>query len=441
MRRLLAKLFSQSNIIFGTRLAGAGMTFLVQAFIARFWGAEALGNFLLIIATCNIVAMLMPLGFETTGAFFAAEYRAAGDGRHLRGFMKRAYGHVGLMSAALLVVGYPLAGLLGAPGLVVQAHWGAVVMMIFATALVYCNTSLLVGLKRPYAGFFADTVFRPTLMVLAMSLATLALGEAGRFDGFVWLLAGGFVLVALAQLAWLWRAVRAVPAPGALRPTEVRRWWRFAVPWVIIALATDFFFDLDLLLLSNMMDRETLAVFGVCTRVFSLVSFGVAAVYSVVLPDMFDLAKDRDALLRKIGDANLAAAGIAIALFVIVALLGPLALLLFGESFMQGALPMAVLCITLVVRAFFGPTTVVLSMNDRPYEVLPAIALGMTMLVVGNLLLVPPMGLMGAALAAVVAQTAWSAALWFTALKRAKLDVSLMPRLAELLAARRARDA
>jgi O-antigen/teichoic acid export membrane protein len=156
---------------------------------------------------------------------------------------------------------------------------------------------------------------------------------------------------------------------------------------------------------------------------------------------MFDLAKDRDALLRKIGDANLAAAGIAIALFVIVALLGPLALLLFGESFMQGALPMAVLCITLVVRAFFGPTTVVLSMNDRPYEVLPAIALGMTMLVVGNLLLVPPMGLMGAALAAVVAQTAWSAALWFTALKRAKLDVSLMPRLAELLAARRARDA
>jgi O-antigen/teichoic acid export membrane protein len=156
---------------------------------------------------------------------------------------------------------------------------------------------------------------------------------------------------------------------------------------------------------------------------------------------MFDLAKDRDGLLRKIGDANLAAGGIAVALFAIVAVGGPLALMLFGPAFAAGALPMAILCLTLIVRAFFGPTSVVLSMNDRPHDVLPAIALGMAVLVVANLLLVPPLGLLGAALAAVLAQTVWSGALWFTALKRAKLDVSLMPRLAEMLASRRARDA
>ncbi len=99
---------------------------------------------------------------------------------------------------------------------------------------------------------------------------------------------------------------------------------------------------------------------------------------------------------------------------------------------------MTVLCATLMVRAFFGPSSVVLSMKDRPHEVLPAIALGMSVLVVANLVLVPPFGLLGAALAAVLAQTVWSAALWFTALKRTGLDVSLWPRIAELLAARRA---
>ena len=41
----------------------------------------------------------------------------------------------------------------------------------------------------------------------------------------------------------------------------------------------------------------------------------------------------------------------------------------------------------------------------------------------------------------VVGNTVWSAALWFTALKRAHIDVSLMPRIAEFFAARRARDA
>lgn len=441
MKRLLGKLLSQSNLIFGTRIAGAGVVFLVQAAIARLWGAEALGDFLLIVAATNIVAVLMPLGFETTGTFFAAEYRAAGEGRHLRGFMARSYLHVALVSVLLLLAGYPLAGLLGAPGAIVQAHWGAVVLMCLATAMVYCNSALLVGLKRPYAGFFADILFRPMLLVLTLTVANLAFGEADRFGAFIWMLAGGFLLIALGQLFHLWRAVLDVPAAGEVRKSEARRWWRFALPWAIIALATDFFFDLDLILLSNLLDRETLAVFGVCTRVFSLVAFGVTAVYSVVLPDMFELAKDREALLRKIGEANLAAVGVAVVLFFVVLVGGPLALFLFGPEFGAGALPMAILCLTLVVRAFFGPASVVLSMNDRPYDVLPAVGIGIGVLVVANLLLVPPLGLMGAALAAVLAQIVWSAALWYTALKRARLDVSLLPRLAELLAARKARDA
>lgn len=441
MKRLFAKLFTQSNIIFGTRLAGAGVIFLVQAAIARFWGPDSLGNFLLLLATANIAAVLLPLGFETTGTFFAAEYRAAGEGQNLRGFMRRSYGHIAAMTVLLLLAGYPLVGLLGAPGHIVQAHWGAVALMTFATALVYCNSALLVGLKRPYAGFFADTVFRPMLMIAALTIATLAFGEAGRFDAFVWMLAGGFLVIALGQLFYLYQAVRAVPVTGALRQGEVRRWWRFALPWAVIALATDFFFDIDLLILSNMLDRETLAVFGVCTRVFSLVAFGVSAVYSVVLPDMFDLAKDRDGLLRKIGDANLAAAGIALVLLAGVALGGPLALMLFGPAFSAGAVPMAILCLTLLVRACFGPASVVLSMNDRPQDILPAVGVGMAVLVVGNLLLVPGFGLVGAALAALVAQSVWSASLWFTARKRAGIDVSLLPRLIELVVARRARDA
>jgi O-antigen/teichoic acid export membrane protein len=175
--------------------------------------------------------------------------------------------------------------------------------------------------------------------------------------------------------------------------------------------------------------------------VFSLVSFGVAAVYAVMMPDMFDAAADRNTLQRKIGEANLAAAGIGAALFLIVAIAGPLVLMLFGPAFMGGALAMAVLCATLLVRAFFGPTAMVLSMNDRPYDVLPAIGIGMTVLVVANLVLVPALGLLGAAIAAVLAQTIWSAALWFTALKRTGVDVSLMPKIAELVAHRRARDA
>lgn len=439
---LRQRLVSQSSVIFGARLFGAGVIFLAQAAIARFWGADILGEYLLIIATVNIVAVVMPLGFETIGTYFAAEYRSRGEGKLLRGFMLRAYGHVAGTSLVLLVAGYQLAGLFGEPGRVLVAHWLPACLMALATAVVYCNSALLVGLKRPFAGFFADTIFRPLLIVLCFAVAAMAGDAEAKFAELIWLLAIGFAVIAAAQFAWVLRAARQVPDAAAVAVAEQKRWWRFALPWVVIALATDFFFDIDLLILSHFLDRESLAVFGVCTRVFSLVAFGVSAVYAVTLPDMFErnAAADRPGFLKQIGEANLVACAISVALFAIVVVAGPLLLMLFGPEFQAGVVPLAVLCLALCVRSLFGPAALVLSIHDRPYATLPAIGLGMGVLVGANILLVPVHGLMGAAVAALAAQTFWSAAMWLTAKRMVGIDVSIGPRLREVLAARRVKD-
>jgi len=53
---LLHRLLSQSTVIFGARLFGAGLTFVVQVAIARFIGAQALGDYILVMAAVNIIA-------------------------------------------------------------------------------------------------------------------------------------------------------------------------------------------------------------------------------------------------------------------------------------------------------------------------------------------------------------------------------------------------
>ncbi len=436
---LRQRLLSQSTVIFAARIFGAGLIFLAQAAIARFWGAEVLGEYLLVIAAVNIVAVVMPLGFETIGTYFAAEYRARGQGQNLDGFMARAYGHVLICGALVTTCCYPLTSLLGEPGRVLADHWLAAGLMAIATAVVYCTSALLVGLKRPFAGFFADTVFRPLLVVACFAISGLAIGADARLGEMIWLLGLGFAAIAAAQYGWVRRAARDLPRGLELVPDEPRRWWRFALPWVLMALATDFFFDIDLLLLSGLLDRETLAVFGVLTRVFSLVAFGVSAVYAVTMPDIFEAnaASDRAAFARQVGDANLVAAAISLGLFLAVLAGGPLLLMVFGPEFAAGAVPLAVLCLALCVRALFGPAAIVLSIHDRPYATLPAIGLGMGVLVGANILLVPAHGLMGAAVAALAAQTFWCAAMWLTARRLAGVDVSILPKLKELLAGRR----
>ena len=100
-------------------------------------------------------------------------------------------------------------------------------------------------------------------------------------------------------------------------------------------------------------------------------------------------------------------------------------------------MPLLVLTLVLVIRSAFGPAALVLSLNDKPYRALPAVAAGLVTLVIANLLLVPPMGLMGAAIAAVLAQALWSVSMWLIALRTAGIDVSVLPRLRELLARNR----
>lgn len=425
---LVRRLASQSSLIFGARLAGAGLVFLVQALIARLWGAGVLGEYLIVIAVVNLIAVVMPLGFHTVGTYFAAEYRARGDRRQFVAFVVRSYGHVAGVLALLLLAGPSLLAWLGQGQSVLADHVVPVVLLTFATAMVYVSGALLVGLKRPFAGFLADTLFRPLAVVVAFVLAVGLAAPGEGFDVMLWGIALGCVGVSLVQFIYVVTSIAHIDDLVPARPAESGRWWRFAAPWVLISLASDFFFDIDLLLLSHVLSHADLAIFGVCTRIFSLASFGVAAVYAVTLPDMFEseAKADRSAFHRKVGEANVVASLIAIALFAAMMIGGPIVLMLFGPGFSAGAWPLVILCLALVVRSVMGPASMVLSIHDRPWASLPAVGLGMAALVAGNWLLVPLLGLVGAALAALVAITLWSLGLWLIALRTAQLDVSIL---------------
>jgi O-antigen/teichoic acid export membrane protein len=415
-------------VIFAARLGGAGLIFLVQAFIARLWGPVLLGEYLVVIATVNIVAVLMPLGFHTIGTYFAAEYRARGERRQFTIFLLRSYGHVLAAFVLLLVLGLPLLNAAGQGDSVLAHHFVPLLLLAFATAVNYISGAVLVGLKRPFAGFFSDTIFRP-MVILGSFVAGLAFAvPADGFSFMLWAVGLCYILVSAAQFGFVLSSLKRIGDLMPARPLEARRWWRFALPWVLISLATDFFFDIDLLLLSHTLSREELAIFGVCTRIFSLVSFGVAAVYAVTMPDMFEseAKADRASFKRKIGEANVVASVISVVLFGIMAIGSPFALMLFGPAFSAGAAPLAVLCLGLVVRSVMGPASLVLSIHDRPYASLPSVALGMGTLVLCNWLLVPPFGLMGSAIAALISITVWSVGQWWIALHNTKMDVSIL---------------
>lgn len=445
------RLASQSSIMFGMRLVGAGMIVVIQAAIARLWSAEILGEFLLTMAVVNLLAMAMPLGFQTVATYFAAEYRANDQGDMLGRFIFRAYSHILIAATIIFGIGVYLSSNGGAGAaqffsslisddiaFVFGNFWIQGAILACAVGVVFINGAVLVGLKRPYAGYAAEVLFRPMLVIGAFVLALAIADPSGRLDVMLWAFSLGYGFVALVHFSVVLSSVRKLPITAGEKENDSARWWRFALPWVLIDLATSFFFDIDIIMLSGLMDKSTLAIFAVCTRIFSLVAFGVTAVYAVALPDIFESAakSDTEEFNRKVGDANLVAAALSLVFLGVILIVGPFILMIFGPDFLAGAMPLAILCLALVVRSVFGPAALVLSINDRPWASVPAIGVSMLALGVGNFYLVPIWGLIGAALSALIAFVVWSVLMWWTALKITGVDVSVFPRLRQIISDR-----
>lgn len=428
------KLFSRSVIIVGLRLFSAGLMFATQAYIARRLGSDKLGQFTEVTAIINILSVVTPLGFQVVATYFAVEYVTRAQGGVLRRFLTQSYLQIVAMFAVLLVadmIGLPLAVFGGS----IAAHWFSICLMAFALALVYVSGSVLVAARRPILAIIGDILIRPLIVAGAVAIALVAMQPEGVLAGMFRIMSAAFFAVALVYVAAAIVCARRVPGEESASAEERRRWWRFAAPWVVIAVVSDNFFDLDILLLADLLSYSELAVFGVMARVFALAAFGVGAVYTIALPDVFEaeVRSDRSGFEANIFRANMVATALACAMLAGIAATAPVLLAIFGPEFVAGAGPLTLLCGALVVRSVFGPSALVLSLRDRPYAPLPSVALGVISLALGNLLLAPPFGLYGAALSAVIAISIWSVAMWLTALRLTGVDTSILPGLVSAL--------
>jgi O-antigen/teichoic acid export membrane protein len=411
------------------RLWGAAIIFISQAAIARLWGEKTLGLYALVFSIANIIAVLMPLGFQTIASYFVAEYGAKNQGQSIRKFALQALFHITTVFILLVVAAKLFLPDVQGPELSWQFYWPQIIIIALASALTFISGSVLVALRQPFWGNVPDTIIKPIIIASAFLAAWRFAKPSTSLDVMLALMATGFLLLALVQGYQALSRLLAVDTSLPFEKTETKRWWRFAFPWIIISLCADYFFDIELIALSFFLPHDQIAIFGVIARIFILASFGVGAVYSISLPEIFaiEAKKDPAKFLQKIRTTNLNALLLAAIFSTLIGVAAPIVLGVFGKNFTAGFWPLVLVSISLIIRTSFGPTALVLSIYNHPYAALPAVAMGMTTLLLANFVLVPTFGLIGASIACVLAITVWSTSLFLTCKKRTGLNVSVWP--------------
>jgi O-antigen/teichoic acid export membrane protein len=394
---------------------------LLVVVITRNWSATTAGTFFSVTSVFLLVAVVAKLGTTTGLVYFLSRARAL----HRLG-QARAVLRVGLAPVAVLSVLAAVAVFLLAPSIAsvaVPTHQAEFTSLLrtlapFLPAAALTDTWLAAtrGFGSMRATVRIEKVARSLLQLLLVLLA--AAYATGPSLGVAW--AAPYVVAAVLSGWAVRRAVRAAgqrtssgtasaghePA-GADRPVATfRTFWAFTWPRAVSSLAQFALQRLDVLLVAALRGPAEAAVYTAATRFLVVGQLGAQAISSAAQPQLGEaLARDDRTLANQI--YRTATAWLMLLswpLYLLSAAFAPLLLSVFGAGYGAGAVVVVVLALAMLVATGCGMVDMVLTMGGRTSWNLGNTLLALAVNVGLNLLLIPPLGILGAAIA-------WAAAI------------------------------
>jgi len=249
---------------------------------------------------------------------------------------------------------------------------------------------------------FAKPGIRPVLeiAVIAAGLGTVAVALAWASPIVV-----GFGVAAVALRVLLLRAERG----DRVEPSSPRRstaelageFWRFAAPRAVAGFLGTAVLWLDTLLVGALRSTAQAGIYTAATRYLVMGTVPMQAIQLAIAPQISALVTSRDhervQNLYRTATAWLMAASWPI--YLTLAVFAPLFLRVYGQEFVAAQRAILILALSALVAMATGPVSVVLLMSGRSQWNLVNGVMALGLDVALNLVLIPRLGIVGAAIA------------------------------------------
>lgn len=392
------RLLGGSALVFVGNVGARLLQLLLGVVLARGLGAERFGTFCLVLSLNQMLGRFGRTGLPQSVLKYVAQFDALGDKASVRAVIR---GGVVVNACLGLALG---AGLwLAAPSLAARVYEhpelrGPFQLLAIALPLTIVTGVFLASLQAVHelrAMVLVRCLLVPGGLVAGAWIACRA-GESLTAPAAVFPLVGGLGLVA-AWLAATLRLRRFRAEESAAIP------WReliaFALPMLVISLATVGGSGIDVLVLGKLMTHKDLGIYGAAVRGAAIIAFPLGAVNTVFAPRISALHAQGDhARLRQVfvrGTALGTYAGMW--LFGVVFCGRDLILSMFGSEFVAGGAALVIVCVGQLVNSATGAVTFMLTMTGRPWLALIDNIIFLTLMVVGLVLVAPWWGLTGSA--------------------------------------------
>ena len=421
----LAQLFAGK--VFLIRVASAVLALVSQVLLARWMGSFQFGVYIYVWTWVLMIGSLSDVGLSSAARRFVPEYTELKTAELLRGFLT---GSRWLAIAIAAAIGATCVGLVTLLSPYIDKFTVVPLYLACLTIPIYALGQAQAGIAQSYnwpnLALMPFYIWRQAIITVAMGAAYLVGAPTDAVTGIA-IAVGTTWAVTLGQMFFLGRRLKKT-VPVGPKHYEPKIWLATSLPILMV----EFFYLLltyvDILTLERFRSPEDVAVYYAGARILALVAFIYFAIAGATTHKFtqYHLAGDKQRLALFFTETVKWTFWPSLAACAVILALGKPLLSLFGENFERGYGVMFILAVGMLARAAVGPAERLLNMLGERKQCALIYAAAFAINLVLCVLLIPHLGIEGAAVATSSALVVESILLYVVAKRRLGFHVFIM---------------
>lgn len=391
---------------------GVLLQLVIGVLLARLLGPENLGIYSFVLAMVVLVQVIPNSGLESVVVRFSSMYFASNAWGRLKGLWRVARNIAltyGALMAALVLAAASLGWL---PKTYQESKTvflvSAIALPLLPLAVFY--TAALRSVTHGVIGQLPLTVLRPWSQLILIGGIFLILQPGITPTYAMSAYVASFFIAIVAGAAWLSRR-RPIAITQITCQYETRRWLKTAIPLSLLGGLTLINTQADILMLGLLGTPHETGIYRVAASGAGIVALSLHAANAFIAPKISALHStgeiNRLQSLLKLSRNSTTAVSLATALLLWMEG-GHLISLIFGKAYQSANAPMAILIAGQLINVAFGSVGLLLKMTGNENHAARAAAVAAVMNVAGNLILIPTVGISGAAISTAISTLAWN---------------------------------
>ena len=413
--------------VFLVRVAAALLALVSQVLLARFMGRFEFGIYIYVWTWVLMIGAMSDVGLSSSARRFIPEYTELDEPDLLRGFLSGSKWLAFGVASAIGLIGAGIVTLL-APHL--ETFTVIPLYLACATVPIYGLVQIQAGIAQSYD--WPNLALMPFYIWRALAIVVLVggcwlIGAPTDAVTAMAIAVGATYAVTIGQLIALNRRLKAKVPPGPKR-YAVKTWYATSIPIFVVEGFYLLLTYIDILALEHFRSPGEVAVYYAAARLLAIVAFVYFAIAGATTHKFtqYHVAGDKERLRKFFAETARWTFWPSLALCAAILVFGEPLLSLFGAGFTAGYSVMFILAIGMLARAAVGPAERLLNMLGERKQCATIYAIAFAINLVLCVLLIPRIGIEGAAVATSSALVMESIMLYWVAKRRLGFHVFIM---------------